>query len=183
MTSVWKQLQVIMLRKAHFYAHLLRVSSPALSAFRQRWFTDVFEQDPEDWEDSWDFLFKILVSFQFKIVHRAHLTPYRLHKLEPARSPACWRCDHPQGDFIHIVRFCPAIALFWTQELSVIKSLVDTPIVLSPKMCPLGLTEDRIPRVAVRTVTGFLLNDARKVLTLCFKKRPPPLISFWKLQV
>lgn len=58
------------------YAHLLRVSSPELSLFRQRWMQDIPGLDSGDWEDVWDFPFKILVSLrdhliQYKIIHQA----------------------------------------------------------------------------------------------------------------
>ena len=68
------------------YAHLLRVSSPELSRLRQQWGRDDPELDSEDWVDIWDFPFKILVSLrdrliQYKIVHRAYLTPARVHRM------------------------------------------------------------------------------------------------------
>lgn len=96
---------------------------------------------PEDWEVIWDLPFKILVSLwdhliQFKTVHRAHLISYKLHKMGPAHFSACWRCDHPRGDFIHIFWSCPAINTYWTQVISEINSLTSTPIAPSPKCVP-----------------------------------------------
>lgn len=75
-------------------AHLLRVSSPDLSKLHQRWTQDIPGLDSEDWEDMWDFPFKILVSLrdrliQYKILHRAYITPYRLHKMRTSLSSEC----------------------------------------------------------------------------------------------
>lgn len=140
------------------YAHLLRVSSPELSKLRQHWVWDIPELDSEDWEDMWDFPFKILVSLrdrliQYKIVHRAYLTPSRLYKMMPSLS-SCWRCDHALGNYIHIFWSCPVINVYWSQILAEVNELLNVSIAPSSRICLLGWVEKLVPRVAERTLLG-----------------------------
>lgn len=61
-----------------------------LERLRDFWVSELPEFDGEDWEDIWDSPFGQLVSsrdrlIQFKILHKFYYTPYRLHKIYPAR--------------------------------------------------------------------------------------------------
>lgn len=56
-----------------------------------------------------------------------------------------------------------------------INSLVQIPIVLTPKFCLLGLVEE----LALRTLLCLLLLHGRKAIILCWKKSPPPLVHYW----
>lgn len=104
---------------SQIYSHLLRVSLPAMEKLRARWLQDVPELDGDN---IWDFPFQSLVSLrdrltQFKIIHRAYYTSYRLHKINPRLSLECWRCGGAPGDFTHIFWTYPAIEGFWEEVL------------------------------------------------------------------
>ena len=134
------------------------------------------------------FPFKILVSLrdrlvQYKIVHRVYLTPARVHRMRSSLSPERWRCDHAQGDYIHIFWSCPVITVFWSQVFLEVNELFSISIVPSPRICLLGLVEDLVPRVAERTLLGLLLFYARKSIILCWKHKAPPSLDLWKTLV
>lgn len=139
-----------------FNVHLLRVSSPELSTVHQWWSHDVPELDSEDWEDAWDFTFKILVSLrdcliQFKVVYRAYLASHRLHKMRPSLSS------------------------YWTQVLSVVNEIVCVSIVPSPKMCLLGLVEvasswDWTPSILCRDNYYLMLEEAGSAFSFPLEK-------------
>lgn len=114
------------------------------------------------------------------MVHRAYYTSYNLHKLGPIHSPACWRCSHPQGDFIHIFWSCPAISLICLQVLSVIQLITNISISPFSRVCWLGMVEDLSPRVTERTLIGLLMFYARKAIMLCWKKQTPTCLCLWK---
>lgn len=80
---------------------------------------------------------------QYKIVHRAYITPYRLHKIKTSLSLDCWRCAHAMGDFIHIFWSHSAFSVYWMQVpvLSVVQDLSGISIAPSPQICLLGLVE------------------------------------------
>lgn len=102
---------------SRLYSHLLLVSSQALDWLRAWWQRDIPDLDNDDWEDIWDLPFRSLVSLQFKVAHRAYLTPFRLHKTQSFHPPECWRYGDPLGIFCHIFWSCPAVTGFWADVL------------------------------------------------------------------
>lgn len=79
----------------------------------------------EDWKDIRGFPFKILVSLrdhliQYRIVHRAYLTPPQLRKMMSSLSSKCWHCDQSSGDYIQMFWSCPVICVYWSQILTVV---------------------------------------------------------------
>lgn len=98
-------------------------------------------------------------------------------------SSECWRCSKDPGDFIHVFWSCSAIRVYWSQVVSVVQDIMGIDIAPTPQICLLGLVEELAPRVAERTLIGFLLFYARKMITLCWKKRAPPSLLLWKTHV
>lgn len=82
---------------SQLYSHLVMTSLPVLEKLRAQWSHDIPDLDNDDWDDIWDFPFSSLVSLrdhliQFKIVHRAYFTLYRLPKMNPESPLGCWHC-------------------------------------------------------------------------------------------
>lgn len=170
---------------SHIYQHLIYESLPPLDGLLSRWQRDIPALSGEDWDGVWDFPFSSLVSIrdklvQFKIVHRAYFTPHRLHLINPAHSPKCWRCSYTPGDFSHIFWHCPKIQQFWGEVLGLINKIASTNLPLSMEICMLGLIKKLVPAVAKRTMIGLLLFYARKTITFQWKKPYPPTNVQWK---
>lgn len=58
---------------------------------------------------------------QYKILHRSHVTPYILNKMDNRTSPLCIKCKLSVGTCIHCFCECHLITRFWSnvvQELS-----------------------------------------------------------------
>lgn len=110
---------------------------------------------------------------QFKLIHRAYYTPYRLQKMGSSFPPECWICGGTLGGFTHIFWTCPAITGFW-EEVLYINLVSDIPLQPSMSVCLLGLVEQLIPTVARHTMGSLLLFYARKAITLHWKKPAPP---------
>ncbi len=59
-----------------------------------------------------------LQSIQFKIVHRLHYSKVKLHKIYPAVSPVCDRCQGAEGTLSHSFWFCPKLHRYWQDIFS-----------------------------------------------------------------
>lgn len=166
------------------YSHLCLVTLRELSALWNKWLVDILDLDGDGLSDIWHFSFKQLVSLrdcliQFKVVHQAYYTPYRVHKMVPNTPPDCWRCSHSRGDFIDIFWSYPIIAEHWEAVVNVIQRVSSWNLSPSLRVCLLGLVEELAPTVAERTMLGHLLFYPRKAITLTWKKPTPPTVSTW----
>lgn len=117
----------------------------------------------------WDFPLRSLVSLrdrmiQFKLVHRACITPHRLQKINSVCSAKCWRYGASRGDFKHIFWTCPYIAIFWGEVVYLLNTITSAPIPVSMSVCLLGLVE-----ATVRTVSD------RVFLIQCYSMQEKPL--------
>lgn len=106
----------------------------------------------------WNAPFRQLVSvqdklIQLKILHRTYFTLYRLHKLQPTLSSACWRCGHRDRDFPHLLDMS-------THLLVLVGGLA--------------------PTVAKQILLGLLLFFAIKSISTHWKKTFSPPLIFWK---
>lgn len=127
----------------HFY-----VTLSELSVLCHKWLVHIPELDEDDniyQSDIWDFPFRQLVSLrdcliQFTIVHQAHYTPHRVHKMVQNALPDCWRYSHPRGDYTKGFR---------SRLQPLYSSLL------------FGLVEELAPTVAEWTLLGLLLLYAR----------------------
>ncbi len=55
---------------------------------------------------------------QFKILHRLHYYKVKLHKIYPAVSPVCDRCQGAEGTLSHSFWFCPKLHRYWQDIFS-----------------------------------------------------------------
>lgn len=93
--KAWESLPISLLgRTSQIYSNLIRVSLPVMESLRAG---DIPELDCDDWDDIWDLPFLSLVFLrvklnQFKLVHGAYFTPYRLYKINHSTPPEYWQC-------------------------------------------------------------------------------------------
>lgn len=118
---------------------------PKLSSLHHKWSVHVLGLGVEDWMEIWDFPLSLVSArdrlVQFKILHRAYYTPYRLHKMASSHSPTCWRCPLQTSDFIHILWTCPAIIQYRHDVLEIISHTTQITVPCEPQYCLLGLVE------------------------------------------
>lgn len=74
-----------------------------------------------------------------KIATYWYLTPMRLHKFHPNRSPTCWRGCDQDGTLLHLLWGCPELSNYWTKILDNVDDLFDTQIPRHPVYVILGL--------------------------------------------
>lgn len=86
---------------------------------------------------------------QFKMVHHAYLTLYRLHKMNLIFPLECWGCEGVPGDFSHIFWTCPIVSKFWEEVLSLIHVVIYIPLQSSMSISVLGLVKHLLPTVDI----------------------------------
>ena len=166
-----------------FYGYLINITPYDISKLKENWKKEA--PGLKNWEEVWRFPLQILVSLrdkliQYKIIHRSHYTPYKLHRISPSNSQNCWRCVVEPGDFIHIFWLCPKIVAFWSEILTMIARVTSVRLEQEVEICLLGLIEGNAISKERKTQIGLLLFYARKVIVLNWKKIEAPSIAQWK---
>lgn len=85
--------------------NLIRKDSLKMDVLWSRWGADIPTLDRESYEESFAESFKLVISsrdklIQAKFFHRTYLTPQRLHRIYPERSPECPRCRSLDSSYI-----------------------------------------------------------------------------------
>lgn len=115
---------------------------------------------------------------QLYILHRAYLTPLRLAKFQPTRSPMCPKCSLAEGTWQ-----CSNIQAYWLQVTQFLHDNMGTPVGMDPKLCLLGL----LPDVEVdKYQTIFLCESlflARKVVAKAWMQAVAPSLRDWKREI
>lgn len=76
---------------------------------------------------------------QYNIIHQVYLTPAIFHVLYPERTSACPRCSMEQADFLHMLRGCQALDMYWQAVINWMNSATGWLVLKDPKHCLLGL--------------------------------------------
>lgn len=123
---------------------------------------DYPDLDAEDWEDIWEYPFSQLAAvkdhlIQFKLVHRAYLTPQRLNQIYPGAYPHCWKCGGGIADFQHMLWSCPKLQSFWGEAVHFITFLLTIPIPMTFSVCLMGLVSSLVHHRPTKTLIGVLL--------------------------
>lgn len=154
------------------YKSLFKKTLQGVARYRERW-----EREIPDihWEDMWDHPFKHLVAardclIQFKFLHRIYFTPARLARIYPSSSSQCWRCTHSPADSEHIFWKCPQIQNFWTEVTDCLSEVLGIPVPMTPRICLIGLVEEVVPFLALRTLLNIGLFYGRKAILLKWGK-------------
>ena len=78
-----------------------------------------------------------------KILHRAYITPQRLHKMNPDTCDLCWHCGD-RGSLIHLLWQCPQIKQLWAIVQNILCSILNVDVSICPEVCLLGLKVDGV---------------------------------------
>lgn len=110
----------------------------------------------------------------------ANFTPARLATIYPTISSECWRCGFSRAGAEHIFWECSHIKPFWERIVLCISDLLKIPIPNSIKVCLVGLVDEVVPSMALRTLLNILFFYGRKAILLKWRSSVPPGIPFWK---
>lgn len=122
------------------------------------------------------------IEVNYKCMVRWRLTPERINKIQPDKSPHCWRDCKKQETTLHIWWECPGIKEYWRGILDHTETITGERIPQKPWNCLFqGTTKTR--KQYKKTLVPFLLNAAKGFIPkkwLCTKK---PSIKEWLQRV
>lgn len=123
-TNALITMQYLMGTGAHlvkWITHGIRTERPdTLQSLREKWEGDTGRAFTDrEWDTILGFPRKVSRSPKFKMIqlmllHRAYLTPRRLHIMFPGTSDSCPRCLTSTAGLIHMIWDCPKLGHYWT---------------------------------------------------------------------
>ena len=173
-----------------FYSLLLSFDTYELPNTSRKWESDLgTEFIEDDWKEAIDVIRSAstcnrLRETQYKILHRLHITPVILHKIDRSISPLCSKCKSERGTYFHCFWECKCIARFWKHVAKVISEVLEVEIKRDPSVFLVGLPSKVLHLPSPRyTLLEKLLLTARKCILLHWIKECPPTITLWYREI
>lgn len=120
---------------------------------------------------------------QLMILHRAYLTPYKLHKMFPETPDSCPRCQEPQAKLMYMIWACPKLAHYWSEVLQLLWNIVEIQDVDTPMSCILGMGSKGKKQGPGRKFLNLALLLAKRNITRKWKSAQPPKLEVWHKEV
>uniref|UniRef100_A0A3P9JVJ3 Reverse transcriptase domain-containing protein n=1 Tax=Oryzias latipes TaxID=8090 RepID=A0A3P9JVJ3_ORYLA len=173
-----------------FYSLLNSLGICLLPDISRKWEIDL---DSQYIEDDWQTALRLIKSTftcnrlretQYRIIHRLHITPVILHKINRSLSPLCLKCNLERGTYFHCFWECRKISRFWNHISSVISEIFKLKIKKDPGVFLLGLPSRKlqIPTAHYKPLEKLLLI-ARKCILIQWIKESPPTVTLWYREV
>ena len=167
------------------YSVLQDISSPSSSHLQLLWQTDLGIDIPDDmWEECIGNIHRSSINvrhslIQFKIVHRLHFSPTKLHKIHNS-SPMCCKCITEEGTLAHLFIHCHKLQSFWSQIFDFMSKAYQRDFPPEPLTALFGVVErgwaqNNCERQAVKLATLV----ARKLILQAWKSVNPPTVKMW----
>lgn len=103
------------------------------------------------------------IEMNYKFLARWYMTPERLHKINQAESPLCWKNCRQKATMIHIWWDCPKISTFWQEMITSIKEIKGETIEKNRLTCLFHDTNSSSKHYMEKR-TPKLLNAAKGVI-------------------
>lgn len=173
-----------------FYYLLLSCSTYELPNISKKWEGDLgTEFIEDDWQEAIAAIRSAATSnrlreTQYKILHRLHITPVILHKIDRSISPLCNKCNAERGTYFHYFWDCKYISRFWTQVAKIISEVIEVEVKKDPSVFLVGLPSKVLQLPAPRyTLLEKLLISARKCILLNWIEERPPTVTQWYKEI
>lgn len=173
-----------------FYSTLTSSDVYELPNIARKWENDL---GSEYIEDDWKVAIELVRSIsscnryketQYKILHRLHITPVILHKMDKSFSPLCIKCHSQRATYFHCFWECKFISRFWTHIAKIISEILHFEIKKDPCVFLVGLPSRVFQLSASRyTLLEKLLFIARKCILHNWIKESPPTVTLWYREI
>uniref|UniRef100_A0A3Q1CLT5 Reverse transcriptase domain-containing protein n=1 Tax=Amphiprion ocellaris TaxID=80972 RepID=A0A3Q1CLT5_AMPOC len=152
----------------------------------QKWEKDVSKSfDSDFWTQICENTFKMtkntnLQLIQFKVLHRTHITQYKLYKMGFSRSDTCTQCTQNMTDtYFHALWLCTPVYQFWVTITQKLSNILDCGIPHSPNVCLIGdLTQTALPDIHIQP-TLAAIAIAKKTILVNWKDKKALNITHW----
>ena len=152
----------------------------------QKWEKDLsLSFDTDFWSQACRNTFKMTTNtnlqlIQFKVLHRTHITQFKLYKMGFSQSDTCTQCTLNTSDtYFHALWLCSPVYQFWASVTDKLSSILDCRIPQSPNLCLIGdltitpLTDNLFqPTLAALTI-------AKKTILVNWKDNKVLNINHW----
>lgn len=117
---------------------------------------------------------------QFKIVHRLHYSKTRLHKIYPAVSPMCDRCQVAEGTLSHAFCSCLKLQRYWEDIFSWYSVAYDHTLPPEMELAIFGYSDtvSSLPdHLQLALMLGMVV--AKRIILKDWKATAPPCFQKW----
>lgn len=118
----------------------------------------------------------------YKCLTRWYMTPVRVSKFTPERSPNCWRGCASPGTMAHLWWECPKIKIFWQEVTRLIEEITRKAIPFDPWDCLFHRSEGG-KRGYKTSIVPVLLNSAKNIIPKKWQELEAPRIRDWVARV
>lgn len=151
---------------------------------KDQWEVDLGPIEDVAWDELCSRPFKALASNstwerQFKILHRIYITPEKRHRMFPALSNLCNKCQSAVGSLFHCLWSCPHILQFWESVIDKLRLIFRYQLQLGARTCLLGLNDELPDNFRNRDLLHILLHCARKCIMVLWISDRVPSLSQW----
>lgn len=117
---------------------------------------------------------------QYKTIHRLHYSREKIHKIYPASSPLCEKCESECGTLLHSYALCSKLQPFWHDVFDFVSKVIKLKIPPSPMLIVLGVSEEtqKLSHAQMCFVSYSLVIAKKRILTL-WKGKDIPTIKMW----
>lgn len=117
---------------------------------------------------------------QYKVIHRTHLTRYKMQKMGLIDTATCTVCTMGLTDtYLHALWECSPVQAFWNTVTQNLSYILNCRVPLIPSLCLLGLTTDTSipPRHKNSLLTSLAI--AKKTILQNWKSKHEVNINQW----
>lgn len=159
-----------------------------LQPLRGKWERDIEHTfTDKQWERILEFPKKTSRNPKFKLIqlmilHRAYLTPRRLHLMFPESENVCPRCHTPDAGFIHMLWDCPRLGHYWSVVHAVLQTTTLTTHNNTLEYYLLGLPPKKAKNTPVTRFLNLALLLAKRNITMRWKSKSAPSLLNWQTE-
>lgn len=106
------------------------------------------------------------------------MTPVKVSKFLPDKSPNCWRGCLTPGTMAHLWWECPKIKIFWQEVIRLIEVITGNAIPLNPWVCLFHGSEGAKSWYKTLLIP-VLLNSAKSVIPKKWQEADAPRTRDW----
>ena len=170
------------------YSMLYSLDSSDIRNVLQKWENDL---DGQFIEDDWHeaiasvkntFVCNRMRETQYKILHRSHITPSILNKMDNRVSPLCIKCNRSNGTYIHYFWECYMIKRFWNNIARELSTIFSVKVRKDPGLFILGLPSKTLSlsRTDFKLCDKLLFLARRCILGRWISDKPPTVTQWYQ---
>lgn len=167
------------------YKKLTNATPEPLKDLKEKWEGDGLIIEEEDWVEAIASPREVAISarlrlVQLKILHRIYVTTQFLYNIGKADTNKCRRGWRHMGTFLHTLRECPLIQVYWKGIHDTITAVLGAQLTLEARRCILNVWEPTDLNSKQIIWVTLALMVAKRNIAQKWGAIQPPTVSAWK---